>query len=114
MHSEFWACFKCGVFLRGSNDEIVKHSKEHQSLCVKKSTERENINQIIKGLQEFSAVLPPPPPPPIPNLLQAKEPWFKQANILTESAIQKENIAPNDPRRKMPVCVVNELKSFFG
>lgn len=113
MNSEFWACFKCGDFLRGSQSEIQERSKQHHTLCTGNRTERENIMKIVEGLHEFSSELPPPPPPSVPkNLLHGKTPWFKQKNILEQSSIQKENISPDDPRSKMPVCVVNELKNF--
>lgn len=113
--SEFWACLKCGVFLRGSHYEILEQSKNHQALCAENSTERENIQKIIKGLQEFSSILPPPPPPPISkDFFERKiSTMKKRANISDKSVVQNENIAANDPRLKMPVSVVDGLKKFF-
>lgn len=82
MDLEFWACFKCGDFSRGTHFQITQHSQMHQSVCLKNATERENINKIIKGLQEFSSVLPPPPPPPISkDLLQGKKHGINKRKI---------------------------------
>lgn len=115
MNSEFWACFKCGDFLRVSSSEIAEQSKNHQALCAGNSTERENIAKIIKGLQEFSSVLPPPLPPPIcKDLLRKKIPSKeKRGSVPDKSVIQKRTMALNDPRLKMPVNVVDGLKNFF-
>lgn len=116
MNSEFWACLKCGNYLKGSYDEITNHSQAHQTICTKKLSERENIQKIINGLFAFSSLLPPtppPPPPPIPLFVQqGKKSWKTQLNK-KDLNIPKENVVPNDPRSTMPVSVVNELKQFI-
>lgn len=112
MNSQFWGCFDCGDFIRGSSKKIQEHAMQHQSQCARKLTERENIGELVKGLHEFSSVLPPPPPPPQrKDLIQQKTPWYKEK--ATRIGDQKENMAPNDPRLKMPVKVVDELKDFM-
>lgn len=118
MNFEFWACFKCGDYFRGSASEIKENSRNHQSLCANNSMERENINKIINGLQGFSSLLPPPPPPPPPptplpplSPSNSKKIWTKPTS--NENANQKENKVPNGFKSKMPIDVVNSLENFF-
>lgn len=108
MNSKFWTCFDCAVYFRGSANQIDDVSSNH--MCVRKGTERENINKVIKVLQEITSSLPPPIPPPPPDFI-ANPLRYRSSNtaVLKQPGQPKEVEIAN--RRKMPESVILELKT---
>lgn len=99
MTSHFWACFRCGEYLRGSLLEIDRESSQH--VCDVTTPESDNnvkmLSKMVENLQQFSSTSkpspisplnkqpvtqsPPPPPPPPMKPLQLKPATNKSSNV---------------------------------
>lgn len=117
MDNEFWACSKCGDFVRGSASVVMDTMTGHRAECPgnnsSHSMERTSIDKIMEGLKGMLGLLPPPPPPPPPPSPLPLLPTAPSAvpTKKSRSAQRKENMDAD--KSKMPIDVANELNRFI-